>query len=73
MSLHNSLNFLRSSFQDQTNGPKKKEGAQTKQTKDGNPSSIEKYHRHTIGLVVGCVLRQTNSDEFQQNHSISFQ
>ena len=54
-------------------GQKKKEGTQTKQPKDGNPSSIEKYHRHTIGLVVGCVLRQTNFDEFQQNHSISFQ
>ena len=49
-----------------------KEGTQTKQTKDGNPSSIEKYHRHTIGLVVGCVLRQTNSDELQQNQSIGF-
>jgi hypothetical protein len=69
---HNSLNFLLSSFQDQTNGPKKKEGTQTKQTKDVNPSSIEKYHRHTIGLVVGCVLRQTNSDELQQNQSIGF-
>ena len=47
---HNSLNFLLSSFQDQTNGPKKKEGTQTKQTKDGNPSSIEKYHRHTNSI-----------------------
>jgi hypothetical protein len=69
---HNSLDFLLWAFQDQTNGLTKKEGPQTKQTKDGNPSPIEKYHRHTIGLVVGCVLRQTNSDELQQNQSIGF-
>ena len=29
---HNSLDFLLSAFQDQTNGPTKKEGPQTKQT-----------------------------------------
>ena len=70
-SVKHSLDFLLSAFQDQTNRPTKKEGTQTTQTKEDNLASIEKYHRHTIGLVVGCVLRLTSYDELQ-NQSIGF-
>jgi hypothetical protein len=33
---------------------------------------VLKPSKHTIGLVVGCVLRQTNYDELQKNQSIGF-
>lgn len=71
-SVKHSLDFPLSAFQDQTNRPPKKEGTQTKQTMEGNLASIEKYHRHTICLAAGCVLRPTSYDGLQ-NQSIGFE